>query len=120
MRFLPRGDRFEESKYRWRRQEKRGEEATDKSQAAISVIFEKKQDAQKERGRERGFLHADVLQGDADVDVDVDEEIGELHSRVRKLKGVALAIEIEGKFENELPTQLESTTMKAYAMKKLN
>ena len=51
---------------------------------------------------------------------DVDEEIRELHSRVRKLKGVALAIEIEGKFQNELPTQLESTMMKAYAMKKLN
>ena len=88
--------------------------ATDKSHAAISVSFENKQDAQKERGRERGLLHVDVLQGD------VDEEIWELHSRVRKLKGVALAIEIEGKFQNELPTQLESTTMKAYAMKKLN
>ena len=54
LRFLPSGGRFEESKYRWRRQEKRGGGATDKSQAAISVIFENKQDAQKERGRERG------------------------------------------------------------------
>ena len=88
--------------------------ATDKLQAAISIIFENKQDAHKERGRERSFLHADVLQGD------VDEEIGELHSRVRKLKGVALAIEIEGKFQNELPTQLESMMMKAHAKKRLN
>ena len=32
--------------------------AMDKSQATTSVIFENKQDAQKERGRERGFLHA--------------------------------------------------------------
>ena len=67
--FLPSGGRFEESKYRWRRQEKRGGGATDKSQAAISVIFENKQDAQKERGRERGFLHADVLQGDVDEEI---------------------------------------------------
>ena len=37
-------------------------------------------------------VRVDVLQGD------VDEEIGELHSRVKKLKGVALAIETEGKF----------------------
>ena len=34
--------------------------ATDKLQAAISVIFENKQDAQNERGSERGFLHVDV------------------------------------------------------------
>ena len=33
---------------------------TDKLQAAISGIFENKEDAQNERGRERGFLHADV------------------------------------------------------------
>ena len=44
-------------------------EATDKSQAAIVVIFENKQDAQKERGRERGLLHADVLQGDVDEEI---------------------------------------------------
>ena len=43
-------------------------------------------------------LRGDVLQGD------VDEGIGELHSRVKTLKGVALAIETEGKFENELLT----------------
>ena len=34
--------------------------AIDKSRAAIFVIFENKQDAQNERGSERGFLHADV------------------------------------------------------------
>ena len=51
---------------------------------------------------------------------DVDDEIRELHSRVRKLIRVALAIEIEGKFQNELPTQLESTMMKSQAMKRLN
>ena len=51
---------------------------------------------------------------------DVDDEIRELHSRVRKLIRVALAIEIEGKFQNELPTQLESTMRKAQAIKRLN
>ena len=48
---------------------KRKRGATDKSQARISVIFENKQDAQKERGRERGFLHVDVLQGDVDKEI---------------------------------------------------
>ena len=55
LRFLPSSSKFEELKYRWRRQEKReGEQQINHRLQLLSS----KQDAQKERGRERGFFHA--------------------------------------------------------------
>ena len=68
LRFLPSGGRFEELKYRWRRQEKReGEPRTNhKLQFRSSLRINK---MPRKRARERGLLHADVLQGDVDEEI---------------------------------------------------
>ena len=57
LRFLPSGGRFEESKYRWRRQEKRvGEQQTNCRPQFLSSLRINKMHIKREGGKEAFFM----------------------------------------------------------------